>query len=156
MHRRTLLASLPFFSLASAAVARHKIANVQTMTLLGGRTYILVKITADNGVYGIAEAYGTPGYGVKEQILSLKPWLIGKDPLETDKIFTLLGQGASSLSGSRTDGSAHNFLRAASAIDNFGECLRSKGREGGDDLPNFSELLDALEHDLDLAGPWLR
>jgi L-alanine-DL-glutamate epimerase-like enolase superfamily enzyme len=117
MQRRTLLASLPFFSLASAAVARHKIANVQTMTLQGGRTYILVKITADNGVYGIAEAYGTPGYGVKEQILSLKPWLVGKDPLETDKIFTLLGQGASSLSGSRTDGSAHNFLRAASAID---------------------------------------
>jgi len=117
MTRRTLLASLPFFSLASAATARHKIANVQTMTLQGGRTYILVKITADNGVYGIAEAYGTPGFGVKEQIHSLKPWLVGKDPLETDKIFTLLGQGASNLSGTRTDGSAHNFLRAASAID---------------------------------------
>jgi L-alanine-DL-glutamate epimerase-like enolase superfamily enzyme len=117
MTRRTLLASLPFFSLASAAVARHKIANVQTMTLQGGRTYILVKITADNGMYGIAEAYGTPGFGVKEQIHSLKPWLIGKDPLETDKIFTLLGQGAANLSGTRTDGSAHNFLRAASAID---------------------------------------
>ncbi len=117
MTRRTLLASLPFFSLASAAVAHHKIANVQTMTLQGGRTYILVKITADNGMYGIAEAYGTPGFGVKEQIHSLKPWLIGKDPLETDKIFTLLGQGAANLSGTRTDGSAHNFLRAASAID---------------------------------------
>jgi L-alanine-DL-glutamate epimerase-like enolase superfamily enzyme len=117
MKRRTLLASLPFFSLASAAVARHKIANVQTMTLQGGRTYILVKITADNGMYGIAEAYGTPGFGVKEQIHSLKPWLVGKDPLETDKIFTLLGQGAANLSGTRTDGSAHNFLRAASAID---------------------------------------
>ena len=117
MKRRTLLASLPFFSLASAAVARHKIANVQTMTLQGGRTYILIKITADNGMYGIAEAYGTPGFGVKEQIHALKPWLIGKDPLETDKLFTLLGQGAANLSGTRTDGSAHNFLRAASAID---------------------------------------
>lgn len=83
----------------------------------GGRTYTLVKITADDGTYGIGEAYGTPGVGVKEQILSLKPWLTGKDPLEIDVIFTLLGLKTSNLSGTRTDGSAHMLMRAACGIE---------------------------------------
>ena len=56
--------------------------------LEGGRTYTLVKITADDGLFGIAEAYGSPGVGVKEQVLSLKPWLVGKDPLEIDALYT--------------------------------------------------------------------
>ncbi|MEP7367636.1 MAG: mandelate racemase/muconate lactonizing enzyme family protein [Acidobacteriota bacterium] len=106
-----------FHALAAGEKGRVKIRDVQTMTLQGGRTYVLVKIIADNGAFGIAEAYGTPGVGVKEQILSLKPWLIGKDPLEIDTIYTNLGLGASNLSGTRTDGSAHGFMRAASAID---------------------------------------
>ncbi len=88
------------------------------MTLQGAsRTYVLVKVVADDGIYGVAEAYGTPGYGVNEQILALKPGLIGQDPLEIDKIYTLLDEHARDLSGTRTDGSAHNFLRAASAIE---------------------------------------
>jgi len=106
-----------FHTLSAQQKGRHKIKDVQTMTLQGGRTYVLVKITADNGMYGIAEAYGSPGFGVKEQIHSLKPWLIGKDPLEIDVIYTTLGEGSSNLSGSRTDGSAHTFMRAASGID---------------------------------------
>ena len=88
------------------------------MTLKGpSRTYVLVKVIADDGTYGIAEAYGTPAIGVKEQILSLKPWLIGKDPLEIDTIFTFLGEHTRDLSGTRTDGSAHELMRAASGID---------------------------------------
>lgn len=106
-----------FHTLTAQEKGRTKIRDVQTMTLQGGRTYILVKITADNGAFGIGEAYGSPGFGVKEQIHSLKSWLVGKDPLEIDTIYTNLGKGASSLSGSRTDGSAHNFWRAASGID---------------------------------------
>ncbi len=76
-----------------------------------------MKITADDGRYGIAEAYGSPGVGVKEQILSLKPWLVGKDPLEIDKLYTQMGEGSTSLSGTRTDGSAHNLIRAVSGIE---------------------------------------
>lgn len=106
-----------FHALAAPEKGRTRIRDVQTMTLQGGRTYVLVKITADNGAYGIAEAYGTPGIGVKEQILSLKPWLVGKDPLEIDVIYTTLGLRSSNLSGTRTDGSAHTFMRAASGID---------------------------------------
>jgi L-alanine-DL-glutamate epimerase-like enolase superfamily enzyme len=87
------------------------------MMLEGGRTYTLVKITADDGLFGIAEAYGSPGVGVKEQVLSLKPWLVGKDPLEIDTLYTWMGRGTRSLSGTRTDGSAHNLIRAVSGIE---------------------------------------
>lgn len=115
--RRQFLAGATAFPWAQALAGRFQIRDVQVMLLSGGRTYTLVKITADNGVYGIGEAYGSPGIGVKEQILGLKPWLVGKDPLEIDVLFTQLGKGASNLSGTRTDGSAHNLLRAASGID---------------------------------------
>ncbi len=87
------------------------------MMLEGGRTYTLVKITADDGLFGIAEAYGSPGVGVKEQILSLKPWLVGKDPLEIDTLYVTMGEGTRNLSGTRTDGSAHNLIRAVSGIE---------------------------------------
>ena len=107
-----------FHERAAAERKRAKIRDLQVMILQGpGRTYTLVKITADSGAYGIAEAYGSPGVGVKEQVLSLKPWLVGKDPLEIDKLYTQMGQGTSSLSGTRTDGSAHNLMRAVSGIE---------------------------------------
>jgi L-alanine-DL-glutamate epimerase-like enolase superfamily enzyme len=107
-----------FHELAAAERKRVKIRDVQVMVMQGpGRTYTLVKVTSDAGPYGIAEAYGTPGVGVKEQVLSLKPWLVGKDPLEIDKLYTQMGEGSSNLSGTRTDGSAHNLLRAVSGIE---------------------------------------
>ena len=72
-----------FHELAATERKRAKIRDVQVMVMQGpSRTYTLIKITSDAGLYGIAEGYGTPGVGVKEQVLSLKPWLIGKDPLE--------------------------------------------------------------------------
>ncbi len=114
LSRRSFLASLP---LAAAQIGKVKIKDVQVMMMQGGRTYTLIKITADNGVYGIAEAYGSPGIGVKEQILGLKSSLVGKDPLQIDTLYTSLGAGGNSLSGSRTDGSAHNLMRAASGIE---------------------------------------
>jgi L-alanine-DL-glutamate epimerase-like enolase superfamily enzyme len=107
-----------FHELAAAERKRVKIRDVQVMMLQGpSRTYTLVKITSDAGLYGIAEAYGSPGIGVKEQILSLKPWLVGKDPLEIDRLYTQMGEGSRNLSGTRTDGSAHNLMRAVSGIE---------------------------------------
>ncbi len=108
---------LQFHELAAAQRKRVKIRDVQVMMLEGGRTYTLVKITADDGLFGIAEAYGSPGVGVKEQILSLKPWLVGKDPLEIDTLYVNMGEGTRNLSGTRTDGSAHNLIRAVSGIE---------------------------------------
>jgi L-alanine-DL-glutamate epimerase-like enolase superfamily enzyme len=112
--RRLFLSTLP---VAAAQIGKVKIKDVQVMMMQGGRTYTLIKITADNGVYGIGEAYGSPGVGVKEQVLALRSWLIGKDPLQIDTIYTNLGAGGNSLSGNRTDGSAHNLMRAASGIE---------------------------------------
>lgn len=114
-------AAAPFLThyhrLAAAEIGKTKIRNVQTMMMAGGRTYTLVKITADSGHYGIAEAYGSPGIGVREQIDGLKAWLVGKDPLQIDTLYTEMGRGSSNLSGTRTDGSAHNLLRAVGGIE---------------------------------------
>ena len=105
------------YQLASAEKGQRKIRDLQTMTIQGpGRTYCLVKVTADDGVYGVAEAYGTPSVGVKEQVLAMKPWLVGKDPLEIDVLYTFLDLHSPNLAGTRTDGSAHNLMRAASGI----------------------------------------
>src|SRR6201999_1699329 len=109
------LTQLPSFLAAQNPAP--KIQDIQTMTLTGHRTYVFVKVTADNGHYGIAEAYGLPSIGVKEQIAALKPLLVGKNPLEIDAIYTFMGIGGRELSGTRTDGSAHSLMRAASGIE---------------------------------------
>ena len=108
---------LSFAERVAAERKRPKIRDVQVMMLEGGRTYTLVKITADDGNFGIAEAYGSPGVGVKEGVLALKPWLVGKDPLEIDALYADMGVGSRNLSGTRTDGSAHNLMRAVSGIE---------------------------------------
>lgn len=114
LSRRRFLAG----SLSAAPEKRHyKIRDLQCMVLDGARTYTLVKVTADNGTYGIAEAYGSPTIGTKAEILSMKPLLVGKDPLEIDALYTHMGEGGKSLSGTRTDGSAHNLMRSASGIE---------------------------------------
>jgi L-alanine-DL-glutamate epimerase-like enolase superfamily enzyme len=111
-------AFLARFHLLSAAEKRRiKIRDVQTMVIQGPRTYTLVKVVSDDGMFGIGEAYGSPGVGVKEQVVSLKPWLVNKDPLEIDTLYTTMGEHTASLSGTRTDGSAHMLLRAASGIE---------------------------------------
>src|SRR5580692_10086935 len=90
------LAAAPFLSyyhqLIAAERKRFKIRDVRTMVVQGSsRNYTLVQIVSDDGAHGIGEAYGTPGIGVKEGILSLKPWLVGKDPLEIDALYTEMG-----------------------------------------------------------------
>jgi L-alanine-DL-glutamate epimerase-like enolase superfamily enzyme len=87
---------------AAAQRKRPKIRDVQVMMLQGpGRTYTLIGITADSGHHGIAEAYGSPGVGIKE----------------IDALYTHMGEGTPSLSGTRTDGSAHNLMRAVSGVE---------------------------------------
>ncbi|HEY6991210.1 MAG TPA: mandelate racemase/muconate lactonizing enzyme family protein [Bryobacteraceae bacterium] len=103
--------------LAEPEKGRYQIRDLQSVVISGPRTYTLVRVVANNGVAGIAEAYGSPAIGVKEQILDLKPLLVGKDPLAIDVIYTRLGEGGRSLSGTRTDGSAHSLMRAASGIE---------------------------------------
>jgi L-alanine-DL-glutamate epimerase-like enolase superfamily enzyme len=98
-----------FHALAAPERGRVKITDIQVMMLQGPRTYTLIKVLTDASVYGIGEGYGSPAVGVKEGVFELRPYFIGKDPLEIDALYTGLGQ--------RTDGSAHMLLRAVSGIE---------------------------------------
>lgn len=99
-----------YHRLAAAGKGRAKITDLQVMVLQGpDRNYTLVKVLSDSGHFGIGEAYGSPGAGVKQQVLALKPLLVGKDPLEIDTIYVGFGRHA--------DGSAHMFMRAVSGIE---------------------------------------
>ncbi|MBL8179551.1 MAG: mandelate racemase/muconate lactonizing enzyme family protein [Bryobacterales bacterium] len=100
---------LNYRAMAATMKGKVKIRDVQTMMLQGPRTYTLVKILTDQGPYGIAEAYGNPGVGVREQVDFLKTMIVGKDPLEIEEIVTRLDR--------HSDGSAHSFFRAVSGID---------------------------------------
>src|SRR6266536_1793281 len=100
---------VPFRALAEPERGRVKITDIKVMMLQGPRTYTLIKVLTDSGVYGIGEGYGSPGVGVKEGVLELRPYFIGKDPLEIDALYTGLGQ--------RTDGSSQMLLRAVSGIE---------------------------------------
>ena len=106
-------AGLGFLSKYNALAAPNrgkvKITDIKTMVMQGPRTYTLVRVESDAGFYGIGEAYGNPGAGIKEQVHALKPEILGKDPLGIDVIYTMLG--------TRTDGSAHMLLRAVSGIE---------------------------------------
>ena len=118
--RRTFLSSLAGISattlwansghgrIIGAQTGKVKITDIKTMMLNGPRTYTLVKVETDVGISGIAEAYGSPGLGVREAIHGLRDLFIGKDPLQIDRLYT----------GYRyTDGSAHAQQRAMSGIE---------------------------------------
>jgi len=98
-----------FRALAASLLKRVKITDLQVMVLQGPRTYTYVKVVSDAGVAGIGEAYGSPGVGVKEGILALREYFIGKDPLNIESLLVGLGN--------RYDGSAHMLLRGISGIE---------------------------------------
>jgi len=97
-------------ALALPEKGKTRIRDIKVMMIQGPRSYTLVKVESDAGLHGIGEAYGSPGVGVKEGILELRPMLLGKDPLGIDALITGLG--------TRTDGSAHSLFRAVSGIEN--------------------------------------
>jgi len=105
------LAALPasYHALAAPEKGRVQIRDIKVMVFQGPRSYTLVKVESDAGVFGIGEGYGSPGVGVKEQVLALKPALVGKDPLEIDALYVGLG--------TRTDGSAHSLMRAVRGLE---------------------------------------
>ena len=97
-----------FQRLGAANRNQAKITDIKTMMLNGPRTYTLVKVETDAGVSGVAEAYGSPGVGVREAVHEMRQFLVGKDPLQIDSLYT----------GYRyTDGSAHQQQRAMSGIE---------------------------------------
>ena len=98
-----------FHALAAPEKGHVRITDIKVMVLEGPRTYTLIRINSDAGVHGIGEGYGSPGVGIKEGVLELRPYFIGKDPLDVEPLYA----GAPF----RTDGSAHMLLRAMSGIE---------------------------------------
>lgn len=99
-----------YHELAALEKGRHKIRSLDVMILQGrDRNYTHVRVNTDTGLHGIGEGYGSPGAGIKEQMLALEPLLVGSDPLEIEKIYVGLGR--------HTDGSAHTFMRGVSGIE---------------------------------------
>ncbi len=96
-------------ALAAPERGKVKIRDIKVMVVQGPRTYTLVKVLTDAGVYGIGEGYGNPGVGIKEGVLELREYFLGKDPLDIEALYLGLGQ--------RVDGSAHMLLRAVSGIE---------------------------------------
>jgi L-alanine-DL-glutamate epimerase-like enolase superfamily enzyme len=99
-----------YHAMAAPEKGRLKVRDVKTMVMQGpDRNYTLCKVIADDGTFGIGEAYGSPGVGVKQQVEAIKPLVVGKDPLEIDAIYTGMG--------TRTDGSAHMLMRAVCGVE---------------------------------------
>ncbi len=99
-----------YYAMAAPLRKKTKIRDMQVMVMQGpDRNYTYVKIITDDGLYGIGEGYGSPGIGVKEQMLGIKEDIVGKDPLDIDVMYTNWGR--------RTDGSAHSLMRAISGIE---------------------------------------
>src|SRR5438046_9908225 len=86
LHTVSAGALAPFHVLAAPERGRVKITDIKVMMLQGPRTYLLVKALTDSGMYGIGEGYGSPATGVKEGVLELRPYFVGKDPLEIDAL----------------------------------------------------------------------
>jgi L-alanine-DL-glutamate epimerase-like enolase superfamily enzyme len=91
----------PYQRAAAALRNKVKITDVKCMTIRGTWDWNLVKIETDAGVYGIGEAYW--GVGIKDLILrQLKPIILGQDPLNVDKLYTLMlmrSEGSGAIGG---------------------------------------------------------
>ena len=96
-------------AMAAPEKGRTKIRDIKVMVLQGPRTYTFIRVDTDSGISGIGEGYGSPGVGIKEGVLELRPYFIGKDPLEIEALYAGLT--------TRIDGSAHMLLRAVSGIE---------------------------------------
>jgi gluconate/galactonate dehydratase len=77
-----------------------EITDVQTAMIDGNFPWTLVRIYTDAGIVGTGEAYW--GAGVPELIERMKPFLVGENPLDIDRLFEHLVQrmsGEGSLAG---------------------------------------------------------
>ena len=63
-----------YHAMAAVETGRHKIRSLDVMVIQGpDRNYTHVRVNTDTGLHGIGEGYGSPGAGVKEQMLALEP-----------------------------------------------------------------------------------
>ena len=96
--RRKMLQSIPaaasaallaqYHSLVSSEKKHVKIRDIKVMMLQGPRTYTVVKVETDAGLYGMGEAYGSPGCGSEGTGSRPQSLTAGEGSLEIDAIYT--------------------------------------------------------------------
>jgi galactonate dehydratase len=84
---------------AESMLGKVKIRDVQTASIDIRYPAHLVKITTDQGVFGIGEAFNGPG--VLDNIQYLKRYVIGADPLQVDYLWTRMSEATSGHHGSK-------------------------------------------------------
>ncbi|MBM3745224.1 MAG: mandelate racemase/muconate lactonizing enzyme family protein [Acidobacteria bacterium] len=85
---------------AESVFGKVKIRDVTTATIQMNYPAHLVKITTDQGPFGIGEAYHGPG--ILDNIADLKRHVIGQDPLQVDYLLTRMLEAASGHLGARS------------------------------------------------------
>jgi L-alanine-DL-glutamate epimerase-like enolase superfamily enzyme len=65
--------------MAATRKGKVKISDAKVMIPQGHRTYTLVKVPTDSGLYGICEGLWQPRCWRKRGILEIRPYFIGKD-----------------------------------------------------------------------------
>lgn len=77
-----------------------KIVGVELAVIAGNWDWTLIKVSTDEGVYGLGEA--SLSAGAQELIRALRPLLVGQDPLDVQKLYLRMMEvtsGASSYAG---------------------------------------------------------
>ncbi len=92
---------------AESMLGKVKIRDVQTATIQLNYPAHLVKITTEQGPFGIGEAFN--GTGVLDNIGRLKRYVIGEDPLQVDYLLNRMLEGTSGHHGA--------YMRAVSGIE---------------------------------------
>jgi L-alanine-DL-glutamate epimerase-like enolase superfamily enzyme len=65
-----------------------KITDIRTAIIAANFPWNLIRIYTDSGLVGLGEAYWGPG--IMDVVEKLKPRLLGKDPMEVDKLWTFM------------------------------------------------------------------
>ncbi len=77
-----------------------KITDVRTAVVKGNFEWVLVRVSTDEGLTGLGEAYW--GAGVAEIIHRLRPALVGENPFDVARLYEMMIRhlsGAGSLAG---------------------------------------------------------
>jgi L-alanine-DL-glutamate epimerase-like enolase superfamily enzyme len=158
-----------------------KITDVQTAVIAGNFDWVLVRITTDEGVTGLGEAYW--GAGVEELIHKMRPILIGQNAFDIGRLYEKMIRGmsgAGSLAGATVTAISGVELALWDLVGRklntpiynlFGGRFRDKIRiyadchHGDEPTPEScaerarsvaAEGFSAIKFDLDAANPYTR
>lgn len=158
-----------------------KITDVQTAVIEGNFDWVLVRITTDEGVTGLGEAYW--GAGVNELVHKIRPMLLGENPFNVGKLYEKMIRnmsGAGSIAGATVTAISGIELalwdlvaralktpistlfggRFRNKIRIYADCHAGRDLTPESDAEKAREILaagyTALKFDLDIKNPYTR